>query len=44
MASLEAPRVEVPKPQVFDGKKEAKQLDNFLWKMQLYFKAISLRD
>lgn len=44
MASLEAPRVEVLKPQVFDGKRKAKQLDNFLWKMHLYFNAISLRD
>ena len=35
--------VEVPKPQVFDGKKDAKELDNFLWQMERYFEAIIIR-
>ena len=34
MATSKAPLVEVPKPQVFDGKRDAKELDNFLWHME----------
>ncbi|RVW64249.1 hypothetical protein CK203_046332 [Vitis vinifera] len=33
MATHEAPRVEVPKPHTFSGKRDAKELDNFLWHM-----------
>ncbi|KAL6323857.1 hypothetical protein AAG906_005853 [Vitis piasezkii] len=44
MATHEAPRVEVPKPQTFSGKRDAKELDNFLWHMELYFEAIALMD
>ena len=35
-----APRVEVPKPHMFNGKKDAKELDNFLWHMERYFEAL----
>ncbi|RVW45297.1 hypothetical protein CK203_092499 [Vitis vinifera] len=42
MATHEAPRVEVPKPHTFSGKRNAKELDNFLLHMELYFKAIIL--
>nr|CAN67852.1 hypothetical protein VITISV_020215 [Vitis vinifera] len=42
MATHEAPRVEVPKPHTFSGKRDAKELDNFLWHMEHYFKAIAL--
>ena len=34
MATLEAPRVEVPKPHTFSSKRDAKALDNFLWHME----------
>ncbi|RVW71291.1 hypothetical protein CK203_060099 [Vitis vinifera] len=34
--------VEVPKPQGFSGKRDAKELDNFLWHMERYFEAITL--
>ncbi|RVW92708.1 Retrovirus-related Pol polyprotein from transposon 297 [Vitis vinifera] len=44
MATHEAPRVEVPKPHTFSGKKDAKELDNFLWHMEHYFEAIALTD
>ena len=44
MATQEASRVEVPKPQGFSGKWEAKELDNFLWHMDQYFKVILLTD
>lgn len=37
MASQEAPRVEMPKPKVFDGKRDVKELDNFLRKLEQYF-------
>ena len=40
----EASRVEVPKPQGFSGKRDAKELDNFLWHMERYFEAITLTD
>ena len=44
MATHEAPRVEVPKPHTFSGKRDAKELDNFLWHMEHYFKVIALTD
>ena len=44
MATHEALRVEVPKPHTFNGKRDAKELDNFLWHMELYFEAIALTD
>ncbi|KAL6348538.1 hypothetical protein AAG906_013158 [Vitis piasezkii] len=40
----DASRVEVPKPQGFRGKRDAKELDNFLWHMERFFKAITLTD
>ena len=36
--------MEVPKPQRFSGKRNAKELDNFLWHMERYFEAIALID
>ena len=42
MATYEAPRVEVPKPHMFSDKRDAKELDNFLWHMEHYFKVIAL--
>ena len=36
--------MEVPKPQGFSGKCNAKELDNFLWHMERYFEAIALVD
>ena len=44
MATHEAPTVEVPKPYMFSGKRDAKELDNFLWHMERYFEAITLID
>ncbi|KAL6330543.1 hypothetical protein AAG906_040474 [Vitis piasezkii] len=44
MATHEAPRVEVPKPHAFGGKRDANELDNFLWHMERYFEAIALTD
>ncbi|RVW30564.1 hypothetical protein CK203_086051 [Vitis vinifera] len=44
IATHEAPRVEVPKPHTFSGKRDAKELDNFLWHMERYFEAIALTD
>ena len=44
MATHKAPRVEGPKPHTFNGKRDAKELDNFLWHMELYFEAIALTD
>ena len=44
MATYETPRVKVQKPHTFSGKRDAKELDNFLWHMERYFKAIALMD
>ena len=44
MATRETSRVEVPKPQGFNGKRNAKKLDNFLWHTKQYFEAIALID
>ena len=44
MATHEAPRVEVPKPYTFSGKRDAKELDNYLWHMERYFEALALTD
>ena len=44
MTTHEAPRVEVPKPYSFSGKRDAKELDNYLWNMERYFEAIGLKD
>ena len=41
MATQEASRVE---PHGFSGKRDAKELDNFLWHMERYFEAIALTD
>ena len=44
MATQEASRVEVSKPQGFSDKRDAKELDNFLWHMERYLEAIALTD
>ena len=44
MPTQEASRVKVPKPQGFSSKRDAKELDNFLWHMERYFEAITLID
>ena len=44
MATHEAPRMEVPKPHTFTGRRDVKELDNYLWHMERYFEAIALTD
>ena len=44
MTTKETYRVEVPKPQGFSGKQDAKELDNLLWHMERYFESIALTD
>ena len=44
MATHEAPRVEVPKSHTYTGKRDAKELDNYLWHMERYFEVIALID
>ena len=44
MATHEASRVEVPKPHMFSGKRDAKELDNYLWHILRYFEALALTD
>lgn len=33
----ETPRLEIPKPKTFDGKRDAKEVENFLWDLEQYF-------
>ena len=35
-----APKVRVPEPKGFDGTKSAKELENFLWDMEQFFRAV----
>ena len=44
MNTHKAPRVEVPKPHMFNGKRDAKDLDNFLSHMERHFEAIALKN
>ncbi|KAK3038354.1 hypothetical protein RJ639_031450 [Escallonia herrerae] len=39
-----SPRVDAPKPKEFDGKRDAKELDNFIWHMERYFEGASITD
>ncbi|KAL5835879.1 hypothetical protein ACOSQ3_015431 [Xanthoceras sorbifolium] len=39
-----APKKEVPKPKAFDGKRDAKEVDNFIWHMERYFEAVRITD
>ncbi|KAF2286313.1 hypothetical protein GH714_013750 [Hevea brasiliensis] len=37
-------RVEVQKPSVYSGARNAKEIDNFLWSLEQYFRAIGITD
>ena len=39
-----ATKVKVPKPKPFNGSRSAKDLENFLWDMEQYFKATRVSD
>ncbi|KAL5809703.1 hypothetical protein ACOSQ3_030394 [Xanthoceras sorbifolium] len=39
-----APKKEIPKPKEFDGKRDAKEVDNFIWHMERYFEAVRITD
>ncbi|KAF2317445.1 hypothetical protein GH714_022337 [Hevea brasiliensis] len=44
-ASLVIPsRVEVPKPSVYSGTRNVKEIDNFLWSLKQYFRVIGITD
>ena len=38
------PKVRVPKPKGFDGTRSAKELENFLWDKEQFFKAAQVAD
>ena len=44
MATHKAPRVEVPKLHKFNGRRDFKEINNFLWHMERYFEVITLID
>ncbi|KAK3036807.1 hypothetical protein RJ639_030499 [Escallonia herrerae] len=39
-----SPRVDAPKLKEFGGKRDAKELDNFIWHMERYFEGASITD
>ncbi|KAL5815082.1 hypothetical protein ACOSQ3_025877 [Xanthoceras sorbifolium] len=39
-----APKKEIPKPKEFDGKRDAKEVDNFIWHIERYFEAVKITD
>ena len=39
-----ATKVKVPEPKLFNGVRSAKDLENFLWDMEQYFKATRVLD
>ncbi|KAI3453949.1 hypothetical protein Pfo_010612 [Paulownia fortunei] len=39
-----SPRVDYPKPNGFDGRRDAKEVENFLWHMERYFEGLNLTD
>ncbi|KAK3009781.1 hypothetical protein RJ639_014299 [Escallonia herrerae] len=39
-----SPRVDAPKQKEFGGKRDAKELDNFIWHMERYFEGASIMD
>ncbi|KAK2998119.1 hypothetical protein RJ639_025354, partial [Escallonia herrerae] len=41
---IHSPRVDMPKPKEFGGKRDAKELDNFIWHMERYFDGASIMD
>uniref|UniRef100_A0A803LW10 Ty3 transposon capsid-like protein domain-containing protein n=1 Tax=Chenopodium quinoa TaxID=63459 RepID=A0A803LW10_CHEQI len=38
------PKVEIPKPPKYHGKRDAREIDNFLWSMERYFEAVHLEE
>ena len=38
------PRVEVPKPTIFDGRREVRVIDDFLWEVTRYLKAMGIEN
>ncbi|KAI3462632.1 hypothetical protein Pfo_019295 [Paulownia fortunei] len=42
--SVVSPRVDYPKPNGFDGRRDAKEVENFLWHMERYFEGLNLTD
>ncbi|KAH7842726.1 hypothetical protein Vadar_008469 [Vaccinium darrowii] len=44
VAALGTSKVEVPKPKPYDGKWEAKEVDNYLWHMERYFEAMEVTE
>ncbi|KAI3454911.1 hypothetical protein Pfo_011574 [Paulownia fortunei] len=42
--SMVSPRVDCPKPNGFDGRRDTKEVENFLWQMERYFEGLNLTD
>ena len=42
LAMIPSPRVDVPKPKEFKGARSTKEVDNFLWGMERYFRASNI--
>ncbi|XP_012832304.1 PREDICTED: uncharacterized protein LOC105953208 [Erythranthe guttata] len=44
VGATSSPRVDCPKPTGFNGVRDAKEVENFLWRMEQYFEGIGLVD
>ncbi|XP_074339849.1 uncharacterized protein LOC141677709 [Apium graveolens] len=44
VVTREAPRNEIPKPKSFEGKRDAKEVENFLWNLEQYFEGMEVSD
>ncbi|KAE8663644.1 hypothetical protein F3Y22_tig00112925pilonHSYRG00094 [Hibiscus syriacus] len=42
--TVSTPRVECPNPQGFNGTRDAKEVENYLWRVEQYFEGIDLND
>lgn len=42
--TIVAPMIEYQKPKYYDGRRDAKDVENFLWQMEVYFEGVNLID
>lgn len=38
------PKLQIPKPKPYDGKRDARDIDNFVWQMERYFESMLIED
>ena len=43
-APVAKPRIDVPKPKEFKGARDAREVDNFVWGLEQYFRLMGIED